>query len=101
MNILPRRYRSCLVAAALAATPIVGAQAENLYPLRLVVRCSAGSAADLLARDIVRRMNDDWDQPVRVENVWPARGRLDTHGKWIADGRTIVLDCGDAVQAKR
>jgi tripartite-type tricarboxylate transporter receptor subunit TctC len=104
MHILHRRYRSCLAAAVLAtavASPIAEAQAENLYPLRLVVRCAAGSAADLLARDIARRMNDDWDQQVRVENVWPSSGKFDAHGNWIADGRTIVLDCGAVAQAKR
>jgi tripartite-type tricarboxylate transporter receptor subunit TctC len=65
------------------------------------VPCTAGSQADLLARRIAKRMSQNWEQDVLVENVPLADCKYDANSKWIADGRTIVFDCGDLAHVRR
>jgi tripartite-type tricarboxylate transporter receptor subunit TctC len=91
-----------IVAAATAATvfQIQHLQAENVYPLRLVVPCAVGTPADLLARHVAKAMLQDWDQSVLVENLpGGIEGvRRGADGRPLADGRTIILNlgnCGD------
>ena len=60
------------LASAAAAIPAFtrGARAQT-YPtraVRMIVPLSAGSAADILARQLATKMSEGWSQPVVVEN---------------------------------
>jgi hypothetical protein len=91
-------FQSLVLATAfVGALQAAPAQAENVYPLRLVVPCVAGTPHDSVARHIATRMYNDWGQHVLVENIpaVAAGARRDPYGKWIADGRTIVFSFGD------
>jgi tripartite-type tricarboxylate transporter receptor subunit TctC len=100
-----RRYAfRCAVAATVAtayhSTAFV--QAEDTYPLRVIVPCAAGTPADLLARHLAKSMQDDWGQHVFVENIPTATDRAGSFTRWPADGRTIVFKlggCGDEENA--
>lgn len=86
------RYLACLPAAG--AFP-VGAHASGGKPCRVVVGFAAGSAPDVAARIVVRRMQDILDVPMVVDNKPGAGGLLATQDMLRAapDGNTLLL-CG-------
>lgn len=95
-----RRHLHGLVGAVITVagiSQIAPAQSENVFPLRLVVPCAIGSPADLLARHVAANMLEEWDQLVQVENIPTGSGRVrnDSTGRWLADGRTIILNLGN------
>lgn len=70
--------RGILIAAAALATTLGQAQAQTIldvdaksYPnraIRILVPFPPGGPADMIARLIGQRMNEDWAQPVLIEN---------------------------------
>src|SRR5262249_8262733 len=76
---LPRR-RFLLLAATAPALPatrrIARAQASPSRPITMVVPVSAGGAMDTLARIVAEGMRPSLGQPIIVENVTGAAGRL-------------------------
>jgi tripartite-type tricarboxylate transporter receptor subunit TctC len=95
-----RLFRIAAAATAAMVFQIQHPQAENVYPLRLVVPCAVNTPADLLARHVAKGMLQDWDQSVLVENLpGSLEGvRKGADGRPLADGRTIILNlgnCGD------
>jgi tripartite-type tricarboxylate transporter receptor subunit TctC len=59
-----------IVLASLIALPLAPAAAQDFpnRPIRIVVPFPAGGPTDILARIVAQKMNDDWHQPVVVEN---------------------------------
>lgn len=69
---------------------------EDRFPtrsVRIVVPLTAGSAADLLARQIATQMSTSWAQPVIVENRTGAGGTIGTNAvaKAAPDGYTMLI----------
>ncbi|MBV9892100.1 MAG: ABC transporter substrate-binding protein, partial [Rhizobacter sp.] len=81
---------ACVAALALAALP---ARADVDKPVHLLVGFAPGGSADIAARLIAERINDDLHQPVVVENRPGAGGRLvaDTVKNAPADGSVLML----------
>jgi tripartite-type tricarboxylate transporter receptor subunit TctC len=83
-----------LVAVFAASAPLAGNAADfPNRPVRLVVPLAAGSATDLLARQMARWLEVEWKQPVIVENR-PGAGSIvatDYVTKQPADGHTLLL----------
>lgn len=80
------------VAAALACPMAVAAD----YPQRavkFVVPFAAGGGSDLLARVFARKMQEEWGQPVVVENVTGSGGIVATQAVARAepDGHTLLM----------
>lgn len=61
------RRRAVLLALALAASP-AWPQAYPAQPIRLVVPFSAGSATDVLARQLAAALGHELGQPVNIDN---------------------------------
>src|SRR5262245_59712696 len=78
MNIPRRRFlHLAAVAAALPATGrMARAQAYPSRPITMVVPVSAGGAMDTLARIVAEGMRASLGQPIIVENVTGAAGRI-------------------------
>jgi tripartite-type tricarboxylate transporter receptor subunit TctC len=78
---------------ALWAAPVVHAADYPNRPVKLVVPLAAGSATDILARQMARWLEAEWKQPVIVENR-PGAGSIlaaDYVAKQPADGYTLLL----------
>ena len=78
------------------ASLLIPAHAENAYPIRpirLIVPLSAGSAADVLARQLALRMTESWGQQVVVDNRPGAGGTIGvgTVAKADANGYTLLV----------
>jgi tripartite-type tricarboxylate transporter receptor subunit TctC len=61
--------------------------------VRLIIPLSAGSASDILAREIGHKMSESWGQPVVVENR-PGAGTTigtDAVAKAAPDGHTLLI----------
>lgn len=90
------RRRQFIVAAA-AASAAVKAQGEGASfpsrPVRLIVGTTAGSATDLLARNLAQHLQAAWSQPVLVENALGGTGQLATLRavRAPADGHVITI----------
>lgn len=83
--------RAVVMASAMLAG---GVQAQsNSRPIRIIVSFAAGSANDLIARDLARYMAEQLNQPVIVENKPGAGGAIGTDAvaKAAPDGLTIGL----------
>src|SRR5262249_7925285 len=72
------------------------AQSAQTYPsrpIRMIIPFTAGSATDLLARRLVPKMSEDWNQQVVVDNRGGAGGMLATGivAKAAPDGYTLLV----------
>src|SRR6516162_7368847 len=86
------------LAAGVAALPAVSrfarAQAYPTRPVRMIVPLTAGSAADILARQLATKMSESWSQSVVVENR-PGAGTTmgtDVVAKAAPDGHTLLIN---------
>jgi tripartite-type tricarboxylate transporter receptor subunit TctC len=68
MTITRRSVLAGLGASALAPIRTADAQSYPNRPIRIVVPFPAGGPTDILARAVAQKMNEDWGQPVVVEN---------------------------------
>jgi tripartite-type tricarboxylate transporter receptor subunit TctC len=68
-------------------------QAYPTRPVRLIVPLVAGSAADILARQLAMKIGESWSQPILVENRPGAGTTLgaDAVAKAPPDGHTLML----------
>jgi tripartite-type tricarboxylate transporter receptor subunit TctC len=94
---LPRRQFLHLAAGTAALTffaRTAGAQAYPTRPVHMIVPLSAGSAADILARQVAVKMSESWGQPVVVENRPGAGTTLgaDAVAKAAPDGYTLLVN---------
>jgi tripartite-type tricarboxylate transporter receptor subunit TctC len=80
-------------AAALAAAPVIAADAWPTKPIRLIVPYPPGGSSDIIARSISNLLTDALKQPVVVDNKAGANGNLgsDFVAKAPADGHTLLL----------
>ena len=93
-----RRLLSPLLAALFAALSLAAsgpalAQAYPAKPIRLVIPFPPGGPLDLAGRAIGQKMQEDWGQPVVVENKPGAGGNIgaDAVAKSAPDGYTLVM----------
>lgn len=80
--------------AVLPFARTAGAQTYPTRVVRVIVPLSAGSAADILARQIAAKLAESWSQPVVVENR-PGAGTTvgaDAVAKASADGHTLLVN---------
>lgn len=87
------RRRLLLLAAAAAAPDAAWAQAWPSAPIRLVVPFGAGSATDVLARELARALARELGQPVNVDNK-PGGAAIigaDAVAKSAPNGYTLLL----------
>ena len=68
MTVSRRVVIAGLSASALAPARIARAQGYPNRTIRIVVPFPAGGPTDILARVIAQKMNEDWGQPVVIEN---------------------------------
>src|SRR5262249_7907299 len=94
----PHRRQFLRLAAGVAVLPAVSrvarAQAYPTRPVRMIVPRTAGSAADILARQLATKMSESWGQPVVVENR-PGAGTTmgtDAVAKAAPDGHTLLIN---------
>ncbi|RYY92066.1 MAG: tripartite tricarboxylate transporter substrate binding protein, partial [Comamonadaceae bacterium] len=83
------------MAACAALWPALG-QAQDRFPSRtvkIVVPFVAGSQVDLVAREIGRKLQETWGQPVIVDNRPGAGGTVGSRLVALADpdGHTLLL----------
>jgi tripartite-type tricarboxylate transporter receptor subunit TctC len=85
--------RTLICAVALAAAGAAGAQTYPTKPIRFIAPFAAGGALDTLTRTIAIRMQENWGQPVVVENRTGAGGNIgaDIVAKAAPDGYTLVM----------
>lgn len=83
------------LALALAFTSAAQAEPETFpsKPVRILVPNTAGSAADVVARQVSQRLTESWHQAVVVENKAGAGGIVaaDAAAKAATDGHTLLL----------
>ncbi|MBK1616566.1 hypothetical protein CKO44_24295 [Rubrivivax gelatinosus] len=96
--------RQILQWAAAAALPAFGStQAQNsafpAKPVRILVGNTAGSGADVAVRIVARQLQDDWRQPVAVENRTGAGGLVaaEAVARSEPDGLTLALSQEGAI----
>jgi tripartite-type tricarboxylate transporter receptor subunit TctC len=84
--------RACLALAALAFAGAVQAQYPN-KPVRIVVPYPAGGTSDILARAIGQKLQEQWGQPVVIDNKPGATGNVGAEivAKSPPDGYTVML----------
>jgi len=94
----PHRRQFLHLAAGAAALPIVPriarAQAYPTRPIRIIVPFSAGSASDILARQLATKMGQSWSHPAVVENR-PGAGTTvgaDAVAKAAPDGHMMLVN---------
>jgi tripartite-type tricarboxylate transporter receptor subunit TctC len=81
---------------ALLAFALGAANADDIYPSRpihIVIPFPAGGPSDIAARIIAQRMNEDWGQPVIVDNRPGANTIIgaETVAKATPDGYTLLM----------
>ena len=79
--------------AACSLASLAQAQAFPSKPIKIVVTFPLGGAPDILARLLGSKMQEDWGQPVIVDNRPGAGGNIgaDYVAKSPADGYTLVM----------
>jgi tripartite-type tricarboxylate transporter receptor subunit TctC len=91
-NLITALTATCIgvAAAACHAQPLAKYPAK---PIRLVVAFGVGSPSDALARTIVPKLSETWDQPVVVDNRPGDNGVVGAAivAKAIADGHTLLI----------
>jgi tripartite-type tricarboxylate transporter receptor subunit TctC len=88
------RNVSAFAGVALALTGgIAAAQQYPTKPIRMVVGFAPGGGTDLVARIIGAKMNENWGQPVLVDNRAGATGTIgaDLVAKAPPDGYTLLM----------
>lgn len=83
-----------LVALALAAaSSLAQAQAWPTKPVKILFGFPAGSATDIIARNVGQKLSEKWGQPVVIDNRPGAGGNLGSElaAKAPADGYTIFF----------
>ena len=82
-----------LFSIMVGATPLIHAQTFPTAPIRIVVLFPPGGGTDILARLIARKMNENWGQPVIVDNRPGANGTIGAAlvTKAPPDGHTLLL----------
>ena len=85
-------WAGCLAAGAVLAASSAMAQYPN-KPVRLIVPFIAGSAPDVLARNVGERLGAKLGQPIVIENKGGAGGNVGAEyaAKQPADGYTLML----------
>ncbi|MDO9500631.1 tripartite tricarboxylate transporter substrate binding protein [Falsiroseomonas sp.] len=89
------RRRLLLQTLAFASAPAI-ARAQSSYPerpLRLVVPWPPGGAVDVLARAVQQALSAELGQPLVIENIGGASGRVggQAAARAAADGHTLLL----------
>ena len=81
------------LAALLACSSQVFAQAYPAKPIRIIVPFSAGGGTDIVARAVAQKLNESWGQPVIVDNRVGASGMIGAEAvaKSPADGTTLLM----------
>lgn len=92
---MKRRFLMALACAGALCAPAL-TFAQDKFPtktVRIVVPFVAGSQVDLVAREIQRKLQDMWGQPVVVDNRPGAGGTVGTRSLLTldADGHTLLL----------
>jgi len=90
-----RRQFLYLAAAGTVALPShARAQTYPTQPVRMIVPLTAGSAADILARQLATKMSENWGQPVVVENRPGAGTTIGANAvaKAAPDGHTLLVN---------
>jgi Tripartite tricarboxylate transporter family receptor len=93
----PLRRRFLHLAAGAAALPAVTrvarAQTYPVRPITMIVAFAAGGPADTVGRILAERMRATLGQPILVENVTGATGRLGVEraARAPADGYTLII----------
>ena len=88
--------RRLALTAMASLTLLGGAQAQTSYPsqpIKFIVPYAAGGATDALARMVAQKVQDNWQQPVVVENKPGAGGTIGANlvAKAPADGHTVLF----------
>jgi tripartite-type tricarboxylate transporter receptor subunit TctC len=96
MDLFRRRFvQFAATTAALHVFPrATRAQVYPTRPVRIIVPLSAGSASDILARQLAMKMGQSWSHPVVVENR-PGAGTTvgaDAVAKSTPDGHTVLMN---------
>jgi len=93
---MKRLLKAALAAVALAlCPPFAAAQADDYpsRPIRFIAPIPAGGSTDVLTRDIARRLQERWGQPIVVENKPGSTGSIGAAlvARAPADGYTLLL----------
>jgi tripartite-type tricarboxylate transporter receptor subunit TctC len=97
MRMISRRWAlTALASLGWLATGPLQAQAQTPYPnqtIKFIVPYAAGGATDALARMVAQKVQDNWQQPVVVENKPGAGGTIGANlvAKGPADGHTVLF----------
>jgi tripartite-type tricarboxylate transporter receptor subunit TctC len=86
-------FIAALAACALLASPLAQAETYPSRPITMIVPFPAGGATDTLARFLGQHMNELLRQPVVVENVGGAAGRIAVQKavRSVPDGYTLSI----------
>ena len=94
-----RWWRQSVSAMMFAVTATLAhGQGFPSKPVKIVVPFTAGSATDILARNVGQKLGELWGQPVVVENRPGAGGTIGAGvvAKSPADGYTLLVTFGGA-----
>jgi tripartite-type tricarboxylate transporter receptor subunit TctC len=71
-----RTFTAALAAAALGISPALAQQPYPSQPVKLIVAFAPGGPADIIARILGQKLNEQWHQPVVIENRGGAGGNI-------------------------
>ena len=96
MKKFTRRFNLMALTAVASLALLGGAQAQTTYPsqpIKFIVPYAAGGATDALARMVAQKVQDNWQQPVVVENKPGAGGTIGANqvAKAPGDGHTVLF----------
>lgn len=99
-----KKFTRRLALTAMASLALLGtAQAQTAYPsqtIKFIVPYAPGGATDALARMVAQKMQENWQQPVVVENKPGAGGTIGANqvAKGPADGYSVLFSIVALVQ---